>query len=220
VLGQPAQHSDGEQVVVGDEGGGAVAQPSICRGEGLDEPPVLAPVGSTHVAHVALSLPFDQFDEAVLFFRTLLGLEPTELMELPEPLGMSRSRALTGPDGGVRPVLNVPQLGRSAEAALGMHHVAFGCEDILATGAALRSRGMSFLPISDNYYGRWDLPDQLVERLREAGVRYDRAPGGGEFLQLYTDLVGDRFFVEVVQRSPAYPGYGAANAATRIAAQR
>jgi 4-hydroxyphenylpyruvate dioxygenase len=183
-----------------------------------------ASTGLTAIDHIALSLPFDQFDEAVLFFRAVLGLEPTESMELPEPRGLIRSRALTNPDGTIRLVLNMPQLGGSTEPALGMHHVAFACDDIFAAAASLRERGAAFLPISDNYYAdlaaRWELPDPLVDRLRAADVLYDRAPGGGEFFQLYTDVIGDRFFVEVVQRSGGYAGYGAVNAATRMAAQR
>jgi 4-hydroxyphenylpyruvate dioxygenase len=190
----------------------------------LDDAPEPASAGLTRIDHIALSLPFDHFDEAVLFFRAVLGLEPTESMELPEPRGLIRSRALTSPDSTIRLVLNMPQLGSSAEPALGMHHVAFGCDDIFATAAALRECGTNFLPISDNYYAdlaaRWELPDHLVDTLRQAGVLYDRAPGGGEFFQLYTDVVGDRCFLEVVQRSGGYSGYGAVSAATRMAAQR
>ena len=180
--------------------------------------------GLTHVDHVALSLPFDQFDEAVLFFRAVLGLEPTESLELPEPRGLIRSRALTSPDGRLRLVLTMPQLGGSAEPYLGVHHVAFGCRDIMATAAALRERGVSFSPISENYYAdlvaRWELPERQVDALRAAGVLYDRDAAGGELFQLYTDRIGERFFVEVVQRCNGYSGYGAVNGAARMAAQR
>ena len=189
----------------------------------LDDEPAEARTGLTHVDHVALSLPFDQFDEAVLFFRAVLGLEPRESMELPEPHGLIRSRALTSADVSVRVVLNLPQLGNSVESHRGMHHVAFGCEDIFTTAAALRERGLRVLPISDNYYAdlaaRWELPDRLVTALRAGGILYDRAPGGAEFFQLYTDAIGGQLFFEVVQRVGGYQGYGAANAATGIAAQ-
>jgi 4-hydroxyphenylpyruvate dioxygenase len=186
--------------------------------------PAGTPTGLTHIDHVALSLPFDQFDEAVLLFRAVLGCEPQESLELPDPRGLIRSQALTSPDGTIRVVLNLPQLGSSATPGSRPHHVAFGCTDIFATAAALRRHGLSFLPIPDNYYAdlvaRWELPGPRVDALREAGVLYDRAPGGGEFYQLYTDVIGDEFFVEVVQRAGDYPGYGAVNAATRMAAQR
>jgi 4-hydroxyphenylpyruvate dioxygenase len=190
----------------------------------LDDEPAGAGAGLTHVDHVALSLPFDQFDEAVLFLRAVLGLDPQESMELPEPHGLIRSRALTSPDGSVRIVLNLPQLGNSAESYRGMHHVAFGCEDIFATAAALRERGLRAPPVSDNYYAdlaaRWELADELVAALRAGGILYDREPGGAEFFQLYTGAIGGQLFFEVVQRTGGYQRYGAANAATGTAAQR
>jgi 4-hydroxyphenylpyruvate dioxygenase len=203
---------------------GSGEQPSWLEDFLLDQEGVPSGAGLTHVDHVALSLPFDQFDEAVLFFRSVLGLEPQESIELPEPHGLIRSRSLTNLDGSVRVVLNLPQLGSSAESHPGMHHVAFGCEDIFATATALREHGLRVRPISDNYYAdlvaRWELPDQRVAALRAGGILYDRAPGGGEFFQLYTDAIGDQLFVEVVQRTGGYQEYGAANAATRLAAQR
>ena len=52
----------------------------------------------------------------------------------------------------------------------------------------------------------------------ELGLLYDRTPAG-ELLHFYTQTVGGRMFFEVVQRRGAYDGYGAANAAVRMAAQ-
>ncbi|MBF3542877.1 hypothetical protein ISG10_35075, partial [Burkholderia pseudomallei] len=42
---------------------------------------------------------------------------------------------------------------------------------------------------------------------------------GGEFLHAYTELVDGRFSFEIVERRGGYDGYGAANAAVRLAAQ-
>jgi 4-hydroxyphenylpyruvate dioxygenase len=47
---------------------------------------------------------------------------------------------------------------------------------------------------------------------------YDR-DDGGEYLHAYTDPFDDRFFFEVVERIGDYRGYGAVNAAVRMAAQ-
>ena len=46
---------------------------------------------------------------------------------------------------------------------------------------------------------------------------YDRE-GEGEFFQIYTHRFDERFFFEIVQRRN-YQGFGAANAAVRLAAQ-
>src|SRR6185312_16554140 len=50
---------------------------------GDDEPALLE-----RVDHVALAQPFDFFDEAVLFYRSVLGLEPRDSLELATPDGL------------------------------------------------------------------------------------------------------------------------------------
>jgi 4-hydroxyphenylpyruvate dioxygenase-like putative hemolysin len=60
------------------------------------------------VDHVALSQPID-FDEAALFYRSLLGMCRGELGGRIAP-GLVRSRAVRSPGGGIRLVLNVPLL--------------------------------------------------------------------------------------------------------------
>jgi len=50
------------------------------------------------------------------------------------------------------------------------------------------------------------------------GWLYDR-DAHGEFYHAYTQPFHDRFFFEVVERCRGYAGFGAANAAVRMAAQ-
>ena len=54
------------------------------------------------IDHVALSQPFDYFDEAALFYRSVLGLELQSGHELAAPDGLVRSRAARSADGSVR----------------------------------------------------------------------------------------------------------------------
>ena len=89
------------------------------------------------IDHVALSQPFDAFDEAVLFYRTLLGLEPGGSQDLAAPDGLVRSRALS--DGGGPAGAQRPRARRAGRAAL--QHVAFLCDDVLAVARAMRERG-------------------------------------------------------------------------------
>ncbi|GAA3756583.1 bifunctional sugar phosphate isomerase/epimerase/4-hydroxyphenylpyruvate dioxygenase family protein [Salinactinospora qingdaonensis] len=179
----------------------------------------------TGIDHVGLFQPFDHFDEAALFYRSVLGLAPAESLELAAPDGLVRSRALTGPGGGPRIALSVSVLGRGAQAdaAGGAQHIALACDDIFAAAQALREGGLAPLTIPDNYYAdlaaRTDLPPALRERMRADGVLYDRA-GSGEFFHFYTPLLDSRLFFEVVQRTGGYDGYGAANTPVRMAAHR
>ena len=87
----------------------------------------------------------------------------------------------------------------------------------------LQARGVKWLPISPNYYedllARLDLDEGLVRRMQALNIVADVSPGGARFLHAYTEPFGDRFFFEVVQREGGYDGYGAVNAAVRMAAQ-
>ena len=171
----------------------------------------------SRIDHITLAQPFDAFDEAGLFYRSVLDLRPGDSSELAAPGGLLRSRAYAG--GGVRIALNVPALAGTHQAEL--QHVAFACEDALAAARALRERGAPLLPIPGNYYddleARFDL--DFVDVLRELGVLYDRDEHG-ELLHFYTARVGGRMFFEFLERRDGYDGYGAVNSPVRLAAQR
>jgi 4-hydroxyphenylpyruvate dioxygenase len=172
------------------------------------------------IDHVALSQPFDYFDEAALFYRSVLGLELEAGAELAAPDGLVRSRAARSADGRVRFALSVPVVGTGGGER---QHVAFACEDIFATARAMRERGVPLLTIPGNYYedlaARTELDAEAIERMRELGVLYD-ATGDGELLHVYTEMVGPGLCFEIVERRGAYDGYGAANSPVRAAAQQ
>jgi len=176
------------------------------------------------VDHVALSQPFDYFDEAALFYRALLGMHHQASEEVASPYGLVRSRSIRSVGGGVRLVLNVPLLGGGGPPdAATYQHVAFACGDIFAAVAAVRSAGIPVLPIPANYYddlaARLCLDDGMTGRLQEAGLLYDRDRRGGEFFHFYTAVLGRRLFFEIVQRTGGYEGFGAPNTPVRMAAQ-
>ena len=194
----------------------------------LDAAAEAAGEGVLAIDHVAQALPPGRMDSFVLFYRAVFGLRPEQLFELPDPFGLIRSRAMTSTDNSVRLPLNISESGKtatgrfvSAYAGAGVHHIAFACADIARTAAALRARGAPMLPIPANYYddlaARWGLDDAALAELRSLGLLYDRDDGGA-FCHVYTDPFDDRFFFELVQRD-GYQGFGAANAAVRMAAQ-
>ena len=89
------------------------------------------------------------------------------------------------------------------------------------TVAEMRARGAGFLKIPENYYNdieaKYDLDAATMTALRDNQILYDRE-GDGEFFQIYTHIFDERFFFEIVERRH-YHGFGAANAAIRLAAQ-
>jgi 4-hydroxyphenylpyruvate dioxygenase len=183
--------------------------------------PTEAATEITHIDHVALTQPWHHFDEASLFYRSVLGLRPHKSLELPDPYGLLRSRAVSTEDGCVRVALNVAYVGTHAGAAVAWQHVALASRDIVASVRRVRAAGSAQLAIPDNYYddleARHDLGAERHRMLRELGLLYDRDEHG-EFLHFYTVTSG-RVFFEIVQRFGGYRGYGAINAPIRLAAQ-
>jgi len=182
--------------------------------------------GITHVDHVALTQPFDRFDEAALFYRSVLGLEAQHASEVAAPFGLVRNRAVADPSRAVRVCLSVSVLRRGSDWQPGVpdpQHVAFASDDVLATARAARAAGAPLLAVPDNYYDDLDArlapPPEQLAAMRELGVLFDR-DANGEFLHFYTDVLGGRVFFEVVQRIGAYPGYGEVNSPIRMAAHR
>ncbi|MFI6463163.1 VOC family protein [Streptomyces sp. NPDC050538] len=170
--------------------------------------------------HIALTQPWHQFDEAVLFHRSVLGLLPHETVDVADPYGLLRSRALTsGAGDGLRLVLNLAPVEQGTRA----QHIAFTTGDITDTARRIRAAGAELLPVPANYHddldARFDFSPGELDTYRSLGILYDRDEQGGEFRHFYTATVGHICF-EIVQRTGGYRGYGAANATIRLTAQR
>ena len=149
-------------------------------------------------------------------------------MEIADPRGLVQSQALINAGESLRIVINGSSAMRTLSARFiseffgsGVQHIAFTCDDIFASVADMRARGAGFLDIPDNYYddveAKYDLDPATMAALRANKILYDRE-GDGEFFQVYTHIFDERFFFEIVQRRN-YHGFGAANAAIRLAAQ-
>jgi 4-hydroxyphenylpyruvate dioxygenase len=180
------------------------------------------------IDHVAMALPPGRMDSAVLFWRAVFGFEPQQLVEIPDPFGLVRSRAMVSPNASVRLPLNISESRQTATGRVvstyhgaGVHHVAFAVQDATMAATRLIESGADMLIVPDNYYddlaARWGLDDAALDALRRLHLLYDRDPGG-ELVHAYTDAFEDRFFFEIIERRGAL-GFGAANAGIRMAAQ-
>ena len=180
------------------------------------------------VDHISQSMPYDEMLSWLLFYTGILDLQRLPQMEIADPVGLVQSQALINGDQSLRVVLNGSSATRTLSARFiheffgsGVQHVAFSCADIFAAVADMRARGADFLKIPDNYYddieAKYGLDAATMAALRDNQILYDRE-GDGEFFQIYTHIFDERFFFEIVQRRD-YHGFGAANAAIRLAAQ-
>ncbi|XVX20042.1 bifunctional sugar phosphate isomerase/epimerase/4-hydroxyphenylpyruvate dioxygenase family protein [Actinomycetota bacterium] len=173
--------------------------------------------------HVGIAVDRDDSDAEVSFFRTMLGLQPGPVSEFFDPTGRLRSRALTAPGSPLRVILNIAVRGPGRQVEDGVNQLAFGCADVIGATERLRASGAPLLSVPDNYYddldARFQLAPELLATLRRLGILYDRDATGGELLHVYTPLLGDGFYIELLERRGGYAGYGAANTPVRLAAQ-
>jgi 4-hydroxyphenylpyruvate dioxygenase len=182
-------------------------------------------VGVTGFDHVGLTQPFDSFDEAALFYRAVLGLDPQTITEVAAPFGLVRTRAVTGPDRAVRLTLSVSTLRRGgwSPSVPEPQYIAFATDDLIETARALRAAGAPLLRLPANYAddleARFDLDPDVLAAVREHGLMYEEDACGG-YLHLATEVLGDRVFIEFVQRLAGYDGYGTADSPVRMAAHR
>lgn len=211
---------NGLHLFVSDAPGGADDWQHDFVPEQAPSPVTPSPDGWLGLDHVGLAVEPDDINETMSFFRTLLDLAPGAVEEFMEPHGRLRSRALRPADGDLRVVLNVAV--RATDAPRGITQLAFACADVVAQVRALRRRGVSLMPVPDNYYvdlrARFDLDESFLATLRGEGVLYDR-DGSGELLHAYTPVLDTGFYVELLERRGGYDGYGAANTHVRLAAQ-
>lgn len=196
-----------------------------------DFKPVTDAAGSDHLAtidHISQSMPYEDMLSWLLFYTGMLDLQRAPQVDVADPGGLVQSQAIGNADGSLRLIINGAAANRTLSARFlseffgsGVQHIAFACDDIFKTVARMRADGASFLDIPDNYYddieSKYDLDAATMAQLRANRILYDR-DGAGEFFQIYTHAFDNRFFFEIVERRN-YQGFGAANAAIRLAAQ-
>ena len=185
-------------------------------------------VGLTVVDHISQSMHYEEMLTWLLFYNSLLDVAKAPEQEILDPGGLVKSQVVQSADGALRLVLNASQSQRTlssrflAEAfGSGVQHIAFATDDMLETVKRLRAKGVKLLPVPENYYddleAKIDIPPAFLDTLKANDILYDR-DGTTEYLQVYTETFDDRFFFEIVERR-GYRGFGAANAAIRLAAQ-
>lgn len=186
--------------------------------------------GLTRIDHVAQTMTYDEMLSWSLFYTSLFDMQKAPMVDVVDPDGLVRSRAIASPTGDFRITLNGAETHRTLAGAFlaegfggTVQHVALATDDIFATAIALADSGFEPLDLSPNYFddleARFDLDPAMLRRMREANILYD-ADDKGEFFQMYSRPFAGQMFFEIVERRGAYAGYGAPNAPFRIAAQK
>lgn len=182
------------------------------------------------IDHFAIGIPSESMDIWTLHFKSIFGFVTEHELTLADPYGLMKSKVVRSIDNTVRIPLNISEnkyttLARSFNAyrGSGLQHVAFSTKDIFETIARLQENNLKLLKIPDNYYedlsAKFDLKDDLIEKLQQHHLLYDEDGQGGYLLHAYSEVFGQRFFFEVLQRFNGYSQYGANNTPVRLTAQ-
>jgi len=179
-----------------------------------------APVGLKHVDHCVGNVELGKMNQWVAFYEQAMGfrnLVSFDDKDISTEYSALMSKVMANGNERIKFPINEPAAGKKKSQieeyldfyrGPGVQHVAIATDDILATVAALRERGVEFLTVPDTYYeellGRVGRIDEDLAALRGLGILVDR-DDEGYLLQIFTKPVQDRptVFYEIIQRKGA-----------------
>ncbi|MFN3597630.1 MAG: 4-hydroxyphenylpyruvate dioxygenase [Rubricoccaceae bacterium] len=178
------------------------------------------PVGLKYVDHCVGNVElgdmnrFVQYYADVMGFKNLISFDDEDISTEYTAL---MSKVMSNGNERVKFPINEPAEGKKKSQieeyiefyrGAGVQHIALATDDILATVAELRRRGVDFLTVPTTYYDelqdRVGQIDEPVKELADLGILVDRDPDG-YLLQIFTKPVQDRptVFYEIIQRKGA-----------------
>jgi len=182
-------------------------------------------VGLQVIDHLTHNVYRGRMGHWAAFYQRIFNFSETRFFDIKGEYTGLKSRAMAAPDGKIRIPLNEEAsqgTGQIEEFLMayngeGIQHIAFHCEDLLATWDALKARGLRFMtPPPPTYYEMLAerLPDhgEPVEELQRRGILLDGNTQGERrlLLQIFSDtLIGPVFF-EFIQRKKD-EGFGEGN---------
>ena len=160
------------------------------------------------------------------FYERVFGFREIRYFDIKGEYTGLTSRAMTAPDGKIRIPLN--EEGKAGGGQIdeflrqyngeGIQHVAFLCDDLIASWDKLKSYGTPFMtPPPDTYYEMLDerLPGhgEPVDDLRARGILLDGSTEDGDprlLLQIFSETMVGPVFFEFIERKQD-EGFGEGN---------
>jgi len=182
------------------------------------------------IDHIAQTLNQDEMSSSLLSYSVLFSCKKSPIVDIIDQYGITKSQIIENKTQTFRMTMNGADNSNTIAGQFlkkttrpGIQHIALSSDNLIALVKKLKKKGQEFLRISDNYYddieARFGLDFNFCNELKELNILYDEDENGS-FLQVYTNLINNTFFFEIVQRIDNYQGYGANNALFRIAAQK
>lgn len=178
------------------------------------------PIGLLHVDHCVGNVEMGEMNKWVSFYEKAMGfslLVTFDDKDISTEYTALMSKVVSNGNGYIKFPINEPADGaRKSQIeeyiefykGAGVQHIAIATEDILHTVSELRSRGVDFLQVPDNYYDtltqRVGTIKEDINLLRKLNILVDRDEEG-YLLQIFTKPVEDRptVFYEIIQRRGA-----------------
>jgi len=192
--------------------------------EGVNQRP--AGCGLTHIDHLTHNVYRGRMTYWAEFYERLFNFREIRFFDIKGEYTGLTSKAMTAPDGLIRIPLNEEassETGQIEEFLMayngeGIQHIAFHCDDLIATWDALKARGVEFMdPPPATYYQM--LEDRLpkhgepVAELQKRGILLDGSTDDNDprlLLQIFSQTVVGPVFFEFIQRKKD-EGFGEGN---------
>jgi 4-hydroxyphenylpyruvate dioxygenase len=183
--------------------------------------------GIEYIDHVVGNVELGKMQEWVGFYERIMGfveLRHFSDEEISTEYSALMSKVVWDGKGKIKLPINEPAEGKRKSqideyleyyGTPGVQHIAMASEDIVATVEKMRSAGIEFLRIPENYYddAKERVPEisSQIDSLASNGILVDKDEDG-YLLQIFTKPVQDRptVFYEVIERHGA-KGFGAGN---------
>lgn len=177
-------------------------------------------VGLKHVDHCVGNVELGHMNEWVKFYEEVMGFKliiTFDDKDISTEYSALMSKVVSNGNGYVKFPINEPADGKRKSQieeyiefykGAGVQHIAIATDDIISTVTELRSRGVEFLYVPENYYDEvWERVGKInedVDAIKRLNILVDR-DDEGYLLQLFTKPVQDRptVFYEIIQRCGA-----------------
>ncbi len=190
------------------------------------------PTGLKYIDHMVGNVGWGQMNTWVKWYEDVMGFEnflSFDDKQIHTEYSALMSKVMSNGNGRVKFPINEPAKGNKRSQIeeyldfyedSGVQHIAVATDDIIKTVAALKNRGVEFLPPPPQAYYD-DIPNRLgvhrdmmkedIAELQKLSIMVD-ADEEGYLLQIFTKPVEDRptLFFEIIQRMGA-KGFGAGN---------
>lgn len=192
--------------------------------DGVDKHP--QGCGLTHIDHLTHNVYRGRMKYWADFYERLFNFREIRFFDIKGEYTGLTSKAMTAPDGMIRIPLNEEassETGQIEEFLMayngeGIQHIAFHCDDLVATWDALKAKGVNFMtPPPDTYYEMLGerLPNhgEPVDELKARGILLDGSTENDDprlLLQIFSETVIGPVFFEFIQRKKD-DGFGEGN---------